>query len=231
MSVPYRSARMGAATIALALAAAACGSSSSSTAGDSASTAPTTSATTVSDPTTAASADLRSGLTLLLRQHVDLTGFVVNTAVKNGLTSANTTGAVKALDDNTVALGAAIGSVYGDAAKTAFVTMWRAHIGFFVEYTKGLATKDAALVTKAQGELANYKKDFSDFLGGATKLPPAAIASDLQGHVDTLETAIAAIVSGAPDAGAKTSMAEMHMAGTAAVLAKGIAAEYPDKFV
>jgi hypothetical protein len=168
---------------------------------------------------------LRSALTGLLIQHVAQTVAVVQTAVETSLASPQTAAAIKALDDNTVDLGKAIGSVYGAAAQTAFLKMWRAHIGFFVTYTKGLATKDQSMVTAAQGQLANYKKDFSDFLGSATGLPAGAVAADLQGHITTLESAIQAIVTKDPGAGAKVAMAESHMAGTAAVLAKAIAAQ------
>jgi molecular chaperone GrpE (heat shock protein) len=219
--------RLTTALVAVALAATACGgtSSNASTPKSTPSQAASAAAMPAADPTSTDAAGLRAGLTLLFREHVNLTGFVVNTAVKDGLGSANTTQAVAALDANTVDLGDAIGSVYGDAAKVAFLKMWRAHIGFFVEYTKGLATKDNAMVAKAQTELAGYKKDFSEFLAGATKLPASAIAADLEGHVDTLETAIKAIVTNSPDAAAKLSEAAMHMDGTAAVLAKGIAAE------
>jgi hypothetical protein len=101
--------------------------------------------------------------------------------------------------------------------------MWRAHIGFFVEYTTGLASGDKAMVSKAQGKLANYKRDFAKFLGSATGLPATAVAADLQGHITTLETAIKAIVTKSPSAASAISMAETHMAGTAAVLAKAIA--------
>jgi hypothetical protein len=168
---------------------------------------------------------LRAALTGLLIQHVAQTAAVVQTAVETSLTSSQTTGAINALDDNTVALGTAIGSVYGDSAKTAFLKMWRAHIGFFVTYTKGLATGDKAMVSMAQTQLAGYKKDFSDFLGSATGLPASAVADDLQGHITTLEDAIQAIVKKDPSAAAKISMAESHMAGTGAVLAKGIAGQ------
>lgn len=168
---------------------------------------------------------LRAALTGLFIQHVAQTGAVVQTAAATSLTSPQTAGAIKALDDNTVALGDAIGSVYGAGAKTAFLKMWRAHIGFFVDYTKGLATNDKKLVSSAQAKLANYKQDFSKFLGSATGLPTGAVASDLQGHITTLEAAIQAIVTKSPSAAAKISMAETHMAGTAAVLAKAIAAQ------
>ena len=189
--------------------------------------APTTSANSSSpamaDPSATAAANLRAGLDELFREHVNLTGFTVQTAVVSGLTSKNTAMALKALDANTVALGSAVGSVYGGAAKTAFIKMWRAHIGFFVNYTKGLATHDQALVTKSQKQLAGYKADFAKFLGQATGLPADAVAADLQGHITTLETAIKAIVTKSPSAAASLQMAAMHMDGTAAVLAAGIA--------
>jgi len=168
---------------------------------------------------------LRSGLDLLFREHVDLTGFAVQTAVADGIGSANTTQALAALDANTVALGDAIGSVYGTDARTAFLKMWRAHIGFFVSYTKGLATKNSAMVSTAQANLAGYKRDFAAFLGGATQIPAAAIATELQGHIQTLEAAIQSIVAKKPDAAANLAMAAMHMDGTAAALASGIAKE------
>jgi predicted oxidoreductase (fatty acid repression mutant protein) len=175
--------------------------------------------------TDGAASTLRSGLTGLFIQHVAQTAAVVQTAVETSLTAAQTKGAISALDDNTVALGKAIGSVYGKAAQTAFLKMWRAHIGFFVTYTKGLATKNQAMVAKAQHQLAGYKKDFAAFLAKATGLPATAVATDLQGHITTLEAAIKAIVGKDPSAGAKVSVAESHMAGTAAVLAKAIAAQ------
>lgn len=208
----------------VALSVTACGGSSSggsqSTQPQAATSSQASSAST--DATATAAATLRAGLDELFREHVDLTGFAVQTAVTNGIGSANTAQALKALDDNTVALGEAVGSVYGAAAQTAFVKMWRAHIGFFVEYTKGLATHNSSMVSDAQAKLAGYKKDFAKFLGGATQIPSSAIATELQGHIQTLEAAIQAIVTKSDDAAAKLAMAAAHMDGTAAALASGI---------
>ena len=237
--------KAGTAVVAVALAASACSSSGSSSKGSNSaarstdsssmsmpmsmptSSAPASSAAAAAgtDATSTAAATLRAGLDELFREHVNLTGFAVQTAVTSGLGSANTTQALKALDDNTVAIGQAIGSIYGASAQTAFLKMWRAHIGFFVTYTKGLATNDKTMVSTAQTQLAGYRKDFSNFLGSATGLPAAAISADLQGHVQTLETAIRAIVTKSPSAASDLQMAAMHMDGTADVLAKGIAAQ------
>jgi hypothetical protein len=186
----------------------------------------------LSGSVTGPSASLRAGLTGLLVQHVAATGFVVQTAVaaKGDLTSPEVAGAVSALSDNTNQLGAAIGSVYGPAAQAQFLKMWRAHIGFFVSYTLGLATHNTAKVATAKTDLSGYITQFSSFVSGATKLPKSAVAADLTGHVSTLETAINAIVAGTPGASASLMAAQDHMAGTGAVLAQGIAASMPSKF-
>jgi hypothetical protein len=181
---------------------------------------------------TSAPSSLRAALTGLLVQHVAATAFVVQTAVAAGgnLNAPEVKGAISALTDNTNALGAAIGSVYGSAAQQQFLKLWNAHIGFFVNYTLGLATKDTAKVNAAKKDLAGYISQFSTFLASATKLPASAVAADLQGHVSTLETAIDSIVTGSTSEGSDLLMAENHMAGTGAVLAQGIVASMPSKF-
>ncbi len=218
---------------AIALAAAACGSSgsgagasggspSSSASHAMASPSMSPSMTPGAPMTNTAAAQLYAGLDQLLVEHVDLTANVVQTAITKGATSANTKQALAALDQDTQGLGKAFGSVYGSAAQTEFLKLWRAHIGYFVNYTLGTATHDPAKVATAKKNLAGYISDFSKFVSGATKLPASAVAADLQGHVTTLEAAINAIVAKSPDAGTKISMAAMHMQGTAQVLAKGI---------
>jgi hypothetical protein len=176
---------------------------------------------------------LRAGLTGLLTQHVAQTGIVVETVVQTGsLTSPQTKGAIKALTANTNALGAAVGQVYGPEAQKKFLDLWNAHIGFFVTYTKGVAGKNAALKAKANTQLDGYRRQFGDFIAAATDngLTSDQVATELVGHVQTLEAAIDAIVGGRSDAAAKLAMAEMHMPGTAAALAKAIAAAKPDTF-
>lgn len=216
-------AKVGALAVVVAMSAAACGGSSGG--GDKAATTTKPGASTTSDSTAAPAVALRAGLDELFREHVDLTGFVVQTAVISGVGSAQTAQALKTLDGNTVELGDAIGSVYGTAARTEFVKMWRAHIGFFVEYTKGLATSNTKMVSDAQTKLAGYKRDFAKFLGGATQIPPTAIATELQGHIQTLEAAIKAILTKSKTAGSALEMAAEHMDGTAQALAAGISKE------
>src|SRR5579875_773809 len=223
--------RAGVGIAAVALAATACtssGSNSPASSGKSPSgmaSSPAASGSTATDAAT-----LYASLDQLLVEHVDLTANVVQVAITTGATSANTAAAEAALGQNTDALGAAIGSVYGSAAQQQFLKLWRAHIGFFVNYTLGMATHNTAKVNTAKKDLAGYITQFSTFIAGATKLPRPAVAADLQGHVSTLETAINAMVSGSSSEGAALLMAENHMAGTGAVLAQGIVASKPSMF-
>jgi hypothetical protein len=182
--------------------------------------------------TTHSGSTLRGALTGLLIQHVAATAFVVQTAAANNanLSAPEVKGAIAALQTNTNQLGAAIGSVYGSAAQTEFLKLWNAHIGYFVNYTLAVATKNTKLVATARKDLNGYITRFGAFIAGATKLPKPAVEADLKGHVSTLETAINAILAGSPSASADLMAAENHMAGTAAALSQGIASSEPSKF-
>ena len=95
--------------------------------------------------------DLRSGLTALLQEHVYLAGIAIDSAVGAGgdLEQPLPKAAVAALDANSVALSKAVGAAYPDAEEP-FLESWRQHIGFFVDYTLGKATKDDAKVDAGQ---------------------------------------------------------------------------------
>ena len=183
---------------------------------------PTT--TTVAPDTTEAAA-LRATLTSLLSDHVWLAGNALDTAVqhKGDLKDPQVVGAVKALDANSVALSKAIGSVYPDAEKP-FLASWRQHIGFFVNYTLGKATKDDKQVAKAKADLDAYRTSFGQLINSVVpELPADAVADELKPHVHSLYAAIDASVAGKPDYQTKLSMAADHMVMTAEILAGGIA--------
>ncbi|MEW5919268.1 MAG: copper amine oxidase N-terminal domain-containing protein, partial [Gemmatimonadota bacterium] len=124
------------------------------------------------------------------------------------------------------------GLVYGNGAENAFLALWRKHIGFVVDYTTGIATKDKAKADKAVNELVQYTQDFGAFLASANpNLPKAVVADLVKGHVLTLKTVIDAQQAG--DA-AKTYSAlreaAMHMGMIADPLADAIAKQFPGKF-
>src|SRR5687767_9464528 len=79
-------------------------------------------------------ADLQSGLTFLLTEHVFTAGNALQTAVAKGgnVDDPAVQAAVATLDANSVALSEAVGSVYPEAQEP-FLESWRQHIDFFVD--------------------------------------------------------------------------------------------------
>jgi hypothetical protein len=96
-----------------------------------------------------------------------------DTAVSKGgdLKDPQVVGAVKALDANSVALSKAIGS-FTPTAEKPFLASWRQHIGFFVNYTLGKATKNDKQVAKAKADLDAYRTSFGQLINSV--VPRAA---------------------------------------------------------
>jgi hypothetical protein len=222
--------RLSAAALSVVALTAACGSKdkASDTASQAASGMPSHASTAPAAATggaDSAAAGLRGALTGLLEDHVWLAGNALQTAVLKGgnLNDPQVKGAVAALDGNSVALSKAVGSVY-PAAEKPFLASWRQHIGFFVEYTLGKATKDQAKVAKATKELDGYRTSFGQLIHSVVpNLPADAVANELKPHVASLFAAIDAAVAGDPSFQSKLTTAAEHMPMTAAILAGGIA--------
>ena len=89
---------------------------------------------------TTPAATLRTALNALLSEHVILAAAATGAALDGR--DAEFKAAAGALDANSVDIAKAIGSVYGTDAEQAFLPLWRRHIGFAVDYTVGVATKD-----------------------------------------------------------------------------------------
>ena len=145
---------------------------------------------------TVTASDLRSALGRMLGEHAALAMNATNLGVTG---SKSFPAAAKALDRNSVELSKAIGSLYGPAAAKKFLDgpfQWRAHIGFFVDYTTALAKKDKAGQAKAVQNLTTYTKMHGAFLAGATGLPRLAVQNDLLGHVLELKNQLDAYAAG-----------------------------------
>jgi hypothetical protein len=179
---------------------------------------------------TTTSSDLRVGLNSLLKEHVYLAAATTGAAL--GGRQDEFKSAAGALDANSVALSQAIGSVYGGDAGTAFLALWRKHIGFFVDYTTGVAKKDKKAQEKAVQDLLGYASDFAAFLNSANPNLPVSVVTDLvKTHVVGLKAAVDA--QGQKDyatAYAKTREAAAHMQMIADPLASAIAKQFPEKF-
>jgi len=174
--------------------------------------------------------DLRVALNNLLAEHAQL-GLAATGAALRGQT-AEFQAAAGALDANSVALSQAIGSVYGHGAEEAFLTLWRKHIGFIVDYTTAVAAKDQGKADKAVNDLLGYTKDFGAFLSAANPNLPTMVVADLvKGHVVGFKAAIDAQSRGDwATAFAKTREAVMHMEMIADPLAAAISKQFPERF-
>jgi hypothetical protein len=176
------------------------------------------------------SSDLRAGLNTILQEHVYLASAATGAAL--GGRQAEFEGAAAALDQNSVALSKAIGSVYGPDAEAAFLALWRKHIGFVVDYTTGVAAKDKARQDKAVSDLLGYAGDFGAFLNAANpNLPKDVVAGLVKTHIVTLKSVIDAQAAGDPKvAYARERDAAAHMQMIADPLADGIAKQFPKRY-
>ncbi|GAC1387527.1 MAG: hypothetical protein NVS1B7_0710 [Candidatus Saccharimonadales bacterium] len=140
-------------------------------------------------PTTATkAADLRAVLNNLETTHIDL----ASAATRAGFDGSPMFDAsAKALDQNSVDLSKAIGSIYGPDAEAKFLEIWRSHIGFFVDYTVAAKKGDKAGMDKAVQNLNGYVEAISDFLSKANpNLPKDAVAALITEHVGLLKSAV-----------------------------------------
>ncbi len=176
-------------------------------------------------------ADLRVTLDRLLGEHT----LLAIVATQKGFDGDEDFEAIAAaLDRNSVELADAIGSVYGDEAHKEFLDgdlKWRAHIGFFVDYTVGLAENDKAAQKKAVGNLKGYIESFSAFLAQAAELPQDALRQSITEHVNQLKGQIDAYSQGDHErAYDQLRDAYAHMFMTGDTLADGIVKQSPDEF-
>ncbi len=156
---------------------------------------PNSSAAEMAAPTTdTKAADLRVLLNSLDKEHIALAA----NATRNGFDGRpDFEAAAKALDNNSVAIADAVGSVYGDQAKTQFLEIWRSHITFFVNYTVAAKKGDKAGMDKAVKDLGGYEDAISDFLSQANpNLPRDVVHQLISDHVTVLKSAVDAYAAG-----------------------------------
>ena len=181
------------------------------------------------DPSSKAS-ELLTGLNAGLREHVFLASAATGAAL--GGRSDEFDGAAAALDANSDAITGVIAGIYGDDAGRQFAPLWKKHIGFLVDYTTAVATKDQARADKAMGDLLAYTEDFGAFINAASpKLTKDAVVELIKTHVFTLKDVIDAQAAKdfAKADGTERTAAD-HMAMIATGLANTVVAQFPDKF-
>jgi hypothetical protein len=178
----------------------------------------------------APAATLRVELNNLGSEHVYLAGLAFDAAL--GGRSDEFKVAAETTDKNTQELGEAVGSVYGPDAQQKFLALWRAHIGFFVDYAMGAAAKDDARKAKARADLDGYRTDIDAFLTGANpNLPKGAVAQLFAAHVVHLTGVVDDIVGG--NLAGAYDMLHMAAHQTQEImdpLSAAIVKQFPDKF-
>jgi len=187
-------------------------------------------ATHVAPTSATKAAELRAGLNALFREHIFLAAAATGAALDGRQEEFKA--AAAALDGNSVDIAGAIGSVYGKDAGEAFLPLWRKHIGFVVDYTMGVATKDMAKSDRAMNELIQYTQDFGAFLSAASpKLPKTVVADLVKHHVVTLKAVIdAQAEKDSARAYSAVRTAAAHMQMIADPLAETIVKQFPAKF-
>lgn len=143
------------------------------------------------DPNDAAS-ELRSGLTSLLNGHEYLAGIAVFTAYTAGADSKAFKAASSALDENSVALSKAVGSVAGKDNENTFLQVWRSHLEDFVGYAVAAAEDNDQGKQTELADLDAYRMNAGEFFQKITKgaLKKDAVAGLLKTHVETTAGAI-----------------------------------------
>ena len=179
---------------------------------------------------------LRSGMRLLLREHVLLAASATDAAL--GGRQAQFEAAATALNglanSNTADIVGAITSVYGDEIGKAFDGLWRSegHIPAFVAYTQAVAKNDNAAADKAIADLLAYADTFGATMNSVNaNLPADAVTDAIKMHATTLKAVIDAQKAGDPVKTAPLLRAAIaHMSSTADVLAEATVKLFPDKF-
>ncbi len=181
-------------------------------------------------------ADLRAGMTSLLREHVFLATSATGAALGGRTPQFEAAAAALNADSNSNSadIVGAVRSVYGQEVGQAFNGLWRSekHIPAVVNYTQALAKGDKAGQEKAVDDLLAYAKTFGTTMNSVNEnLPAAAVEEAITMHITTLKAAIDAQKAGDPAKVTTTTReAVNHMSGTADVLAEATVKKFPDKF-
>jgi hypothetical protein len=174
--------------------------------------------------------DLRVELDQALVDHLYLATFSTDAALANR--SDEFTAAGNALNANGTNIGTAVGAIFGSTAQTQFNSIWSAHNGFFVDYTKAVAAKDNAGQQKAVQDLTGtYVPQFTQFVVNATGLPQATVQSLTTDHVTETKAVVDDQAAKAWTKAAQDDVdAAHHMQMIGDPLASSIATKFPAQF-
>jgi hypothetical protein len=173
--------------------------------------------------------DLRLDLNRLLGEHTELAALAMRASLTNAPDEA---AASEALEANTAELQAAIATIYGEAAGTAFGTRWRDHTELYLDYVSATKRSNSTAQAAALRGLRNYTSSFTAFLVSANPLLSASAFEDLIAeHTDQLVEETDRFSEG-DFAGAYATGREAfaHSGVLADYLATAIADQFPELF-
>jgi hypothetical protein len=173
--------------------------------------------------------DLRLDLNRLLGEHTELAAL----AMRASLTDApDAAAASAALEANTAELQAAIATIYGEAAGTAFGTRWRNHTDLYLDYVAATKASNSTAQAAALRGLRSYRSTFTAFLVKANPLLSAAEFEDLIAEHTNQLVEEADLFAEGDFAGAYAAGREAfaHSGVLGDYLARAIADQFPDLF-
>ncbi len=172
--------------------------------------------------------DLRLTLDRLLSEHAFLTVQALEAGVTDDDQFAAAAGALEA---NTSELEDAIAGIYDEDAGRRFGDLWRAHIGYVVDYTRARQSGDQDAEQGAIDGLDAYQEEFVSFLAGANPhLSEETLHHLLEDHLGQLQQ-VGNLQAGNYDqvyALARETYGHMFVLGDG--LAAAIAEQFPDTF-
>ena len=176
-------------------------------------------------------ADLRVTMNNLLREHVT-SSLVVTRNIVDGASAQKIDGAKAAQTANAVAIATAVGSIYGDEAKTAITTPFVEHIVQSNNYAQAVANGDMAAQDTALTALrAELRKVATVFNSVIPSLSADTLYDALSAHEDLLNQAAVEYKAGNFEkAYSLENDALVQISGGAEALSGGIVKSKPDMF-
>jgi len=179
----------------------------------------------------AAAAAMRAGLTGRLAADAYLMLLRANAIVRFGANSDSATAAAEAADANAVAFTQLLSSVYGEDAGQRALKLWRVQARLLAGYARAKVAKDDDAATAALRGLDTWRDELSNLLAGFNPtLNADRLAAQLAPFVDARTAAVRADSSHSEKTYARQQEAAARGAELAATLARGISAQYPEKF-
>ena len=134
------------------------------------------------------------------------------------------------LDENSQAHAAMIRTLYGERTATAFLGLWREHIGFYMEYATGTARNDQAARLRAAQGLVRFADDLATLFSIANPfLAQELVLLDYTVHVEQTITVLDSYAAGLY--GATLLLlhdGHMHLIGVASRETIGILSQFPE---